>query len=620
VSSLAKQTTKPTGGLKTFLRLLSYARPYAPWMIIGIVLLTADVCFSVAIAWVQETFLDTIDSGDVDRLMFLVRVSALVSACAMALMVAGALIRYWTVTLMDRDLAVAAYDHVNRLPFGYVESVHSGDLVARASSDIGQAIQVAGNSAFSLIHNMGICLLAFFYLSDIDLPLALLAVAGGPLVFLTGRFFDSRIRKLSKEIQDQNAHLRGILQEMFQGMPVVKAFCLEGSFAAKYEEERTAATDMFKRRSLLNAFMWRSVSFINLAFLITCTGLIALASIRGTLSVGAVLAFTILMGRVQWPFTNLSTTWGQVQQGLGAADRVFAMMDTATETSTVGDSGDRVLKFAGSRESVLVGSRVFESAGSRVYQSAGSRALGSPYALEVDGITFSYEENSGEALFKDLSLKIKPGELVALVGPSGGGKTTLAQICCGLREFEQGDVRVFGVSFRENLDAARSYIAYVPQTPYLFAGTLEENIAYGREGATMDEIIEAAKAANAHDFIMALENQYKTTIGEHGTSLSGGERQRIAIARAFLRDAPLIILDEATSSLDNESEKLVQESMDRLLEGRTALVIAHRLSTVRNASRILVMDGGRIAEEGTHEELMRKNGLYARLHAIQFRE
>ena len=198
---------------------------------------------------------------------------------------------------------------------------------------------------------------------------------------------------------------------------------------------------------------------------------------------------------------------------------------------------------------------------------------------------------------------------MALVGPSGGGKTTLAQICCGLRDVGQGDVKVFGISLKSDLNSARSLVAYVPQTPYLFAGTIRENIAYGRDDATFEENVEAAKAANAHDFISAFEKQYDTVIGEHGTSLSGGERQRIAIARAFLRDAPIIILDEATSSLDNESEKLVQESMDRLMRQRTALVIAHRLSTVRNASRIVVIDNGRIVEEGTHSELIRRRGL-----------
>ena len=589
----AKQSRKPVGGFRVFLRLLRFARPYAPLMILGIALMSVDVSYNVAIAWIQETFIDTINSGDVDRLMYLVKICSAVSAAAMVMIFLGEYLRNWTVTLMDRDVALAVYDHVNRLPFGYVQSVHSGDLVSRARSDVGQATQVIGNNAYSLISNIAMCLLAFTYLSRIDLPLALLVVGAGPIIFGAGRFFDRRIRKLSKDIQDQSANLRGMLQEMFQGMPVIKAFGLEDSFVRKYNTERATATDMMKRRSLMSAAMWRAVNITNEVFLVGCVTLIALAAIRGSLTVGAVLAFTILMGRVQWPFVGLSTTWGSVQQGLGAADRVFAVMDVATEVDS-------------------------PAPGVAAAQSAPLSYAEPEYALDVRDVSFSY--SSGDSLFAGMNLQVKPGEIVALVGPSGGGKTTLAQICCGLRDVGQGDVKVFGISLKSDLNSARSLVAYVPQTPYLFAGTIRENIAYGRDDATFEEIVEAAKAANAHDFISAFEKQYDTVIGEHGTSLSGGERQRIAIARAFLRDAPIIILDEATSSLDNESEKLVQESMDRLMRQRTALVIAHRLSTVRNASRIVVIDNGRIVEEGTHSELIRRRGLYARLYHIQFRD
>ena len=279
---------------------------------------------------------------------------------------------------------------MNRLPFGYVQSVHSGDLVSRASGDVGQATQVIGNNTYSLISNTATCLLAFSYLSRIDLPLALLVVGGGPIIFGAGRFFDRKIRRLSKDIQDQSATLRGTLQEMFQGMPVIKAFGLERSFANKYNTERAAAMDMMKRRSLLNAAMWRTVNITNDIFLVGCVSLIALAAIRGSLTVGAVLAFTILMGRVQWPFVGLSTTWGSVQQGLGAADRMFAVMDVATEDR-------RPRRVAAAQSAPL-------SYVSRI-RARRKRRL----AL----LLVRRQPAAG------LNLQVKPGEIVALVGPSG---------------------------------------------------------------------------------------------------------------------------------------------------------------------------------------------------------
>ncbi|WP_199622067.1 ABC transporter ATP-binding protein [Paenibacillus alkalitolerans] len=217
-------------------------------------------------------------------------------------------------------------------------------------------------------------------------------------------------------------------------------------------------------------------------------------------------------------------------------------------------------------------------------------------------------------------MTVEHGETVAVVGPSGSGKTTLARLCCGLYQPDKGTVSVYGRSLREELDEARKMLTYVPQLPYLFSGTIRDNIAFGTDGASEEDIKKAARLAGADSFIAKLPDGYDTALGEHGSTISGGQRQRIAIARAFLRKAPLLILDEATSALDNESEQLIQQSMDRLMQGRTTLVIAHRLSTVRNATRIIVMDNGRIAEQGDHDTLMAHNGLYARLYRLQFED
>ncbi|NUU62189.1 ABC transporter ATP-binding protein [Paenibacillus agri] len=573
-------------------RLMSYARPYRIGFIVALLLLSARLVMDVGIAAVQQVFIDTINSSNMDALTRITVICAIVCVIIIFCLMLQHYFRFVIQSRMAWDIRGKLFGKSNRLPFQQVQSMHSGDLTSRNNQDAGIAIGMINSIVYDLGYNLLLCFISFLYLAKTDVWLALLALGSGPLVFLSGRFFDRRLRKLSTEIYAKEAELRGILQETLQGMAVVRAFSLEEILLDKYALEREKLRRMQLRRSLLNGLLWQSSAFINNIIMITCAALIALSALKGGTTAGGVLAFIILMGRVQWPFVHMSQTWGSVQEALGASDRVFAILDSPDEGNDHASPKPGVLP--------VISDEVA--------------------ALQIQNVHYSYSSNkSNESpLFTGINVHIQHGETIAVVGPSGSGKTTLIRLCCGLYEPSAGSISVYGKSIFDQLEEARAMITYVPQSPYLFSGTIRDNIAYSSSTATDEEIEQAARLAGAEEFISKLPNGYDTLLGEHGSTLSGGQRQRIAIARAFLRNAPLLLLDEATSALDNESERMVQESLDLLMKDRTTLVIAHRLSTVREASRIIVLDQGAIVEEGTHDSLLERNGLYAQLYNIQF--
>ncbi|MFE4712457.1 ABC transporter ATP-binding protein [Paenibacillus sp. NPDC056722] len=573
-------------------RLMSYARPYRIGFIVALLLLSARLVMDVGIAAVQQVFIDTINGSNMDTLTRITVICAIVCVIIICCLMLQHYFRFVIQSRMAWDIRGKLFGKSNRIPFQQVQSMHSGDLTSRNNQDAGAAIGMINSIVYDLGYNLLLCCISFLYLAKTDVWLALLALGSGPLVFLSGRFFDRRLRKLSTEIYAKEAVLRGILQETLQGMAVVRAFSLEEILLNKYALEREKLRRMQLRKSLLNGLLWQSSAFINNLIMITCAALIALSALKGGTTAGEVLAFIILMGRVQWPFVHMSQTWGSVQEALGASDRVFAILDSADE------GNDHVARETNT--SPVITDEVA--------------------ALQIQNVHYNYSsiKESESSLFAGVDIHIQHGETVAVVGPSGSGKTTLVRLCCGLYEPSAGSISVYGKSIPDQLEEARAMITYVPQTPYLFSGTIRDNIAYSSNTATDEEIHQAARLAGAEEFISKLPNGYDTLLGEHGSTLSGGQRQRIAIARAFLRNAPLLLLDEATSALDNESERMVQESLDLLMKDRTTLVIAHRLSTVREASRIIVLDQGAIVEEGTHDSLLERNGLYAQLYNIQF--
>lgn len=585
--------TKPLKLGYALRRLISYARPYRIGFIVAVLLLSAKLVMDIGFAAIQQVFIDTINNANMDALTRVTVICAIACVIIICCLMLQHYFRFVMQSRMAWDIRAKLFDKSHRIPFRYLQSMHSGDLTSRNTKDAGMAMGMINSIVYDLGYNLLLCFISFLYLAKMDVWIALLALGSGPLVFLSGRFFDRRLRKLSTQIYAKEAELRGILQETLQGMKVVRAFSLEETLLKKYALEREKLRRMQLRKSLLNGLLWQSSAFINNLVMLTCAALIALSALNGGTSAGEVLAFIILMGRVQWPFVHMSQTWGGVQEALGAADRVFAILDAPDERDNQ--------PLPESSSSPLASVEVT--------------------ALQIEDVHYNYSDKNDTAssLFTGINIHIQHGETIAVVGPSGSGKTTLVRLCNGLYEPTAGSISVYGKSVHDQLEEARAMITYVPQTPYLFSGTIRDNIAFSSSTASEEDIREAARLAGAEEFITKMPHGYDTILGEHGSTLSGGQRQRIAIARAFLRDAPLLLLDEATSALDNESERMIQQSLDLLMKNRTTLVIAHRLSTIREASRIIVLDQGSIVEEGTHDSLLEMNGLYSQLYNIQFK-
>ena len=487
------------------------------------------------------------------------------------------------------DLRDAAYKHLHKLPIGYFKKEKVGDLISRFTNDVNR-IQDSISATFSNLIKEPLTILVFLIIAlSISWQLTLFALIILPLSMLAILWIGLKVRKQSTVVQKKMADITTVLQETISGVKVVKAFGMEDYENKKFlNETKSFLKEIVRIVKIRNATspLTEMISILVGAIIIYYGGTLVLQS--ATITASLFMGFLLAILQMMRPIKDLSTVNTKIQEASAAADRIFEILDTVPDISDTSNA-KKLSSFKNN--------------------------------INFNNVCFRYED-SEEMVLDNINFEVNSGDIIALVGPSGGGKSTLVDLIPRFYDPTSGSIVIDNEDIRNySLDSLRSKMGIVTQETFLFNTSIKENIAYGLDNFPIEKVVEAAKAANAHEFITQTTYGYDTIIGERGVKLSGGQRQRLTIARAILKNPDIMIFDEATSALDNESEILVQEAIERMMKNRTTFVIAHRLSTIRNASRILVIDKGKIVQSGTHIELMlNEDGLYKKLYEMQFRD
>jgi subfamily B ATP-binding cassette protein MsbA len=571
--------------MNTYLRLLNYIRPYLRRVAVA---MTCTILASSANLYVPWIIKNVIDDVLTSRNMAMLNYIA--GGIVIVYLLRG-IFFYGQTYLMSFvgqkiiiDIREAVYRHLQNLSLAYFEKRQTGTIMSYITNDVAALQSAMVENVIDMVTE-GVTLIgsiaAMIY---IDWQLSLLTLITLPLVAKTIEIFGGKLRKASGNMQERAADITAVLQETLSSVRVIKSFVREDYEISRFNRENYFNFRAQMKTAQLMATLTPIVEFLAALGVTVIIWYGGREVIDGTLTSGSLIAFLIYVVNLSNPVKRLSRVYGNIQRALAAADRVFEVLDTVPE---IVDASD---------------------------------ALPLPPIdgkVEFDDVVFEY--NAGEVALDHISLVAKPGQMIAIVGPSGAGKTTIANLIPRFYDPVAGRVLIDGYDVKTvTAHSVRAQIGIVPQETVLFNGTVYDNILYGDLDATEEQVIAAAKSANAHQFIMHMTGQYASMIGERGSKLSGGQRQRIAIARAILKNPRVLILDEATSALDTESENLVQEALDKLMIGRTSFVIAHRLSTVQRADMILVMERGRIVERGTHQKLLTNSGLYNKLYQVQF--
>lgn len=570
---------------RQYKKILAYARPYKSKLIVALIASVLATLVWLAVPLGLRELLDAVfDDGD---MALLNRVTLVL----IGLFITQALLGFWGNYSLDwigekivADLRKNLYEHLHRLSLKFYSNQRLGEITSRLTNDVAairDAVTGTLSEGFTQSLNLVGSVVLMIYL---NWRLSLIIFITVPVITLAVRYFGQLIRKLSRKVQDRLADTTAIAEEALGAIESVKSFARESYEISRYHSGVDTLFDTARKKVLFSNLFWSSVGVVFMSTLIAIFWYGGTEVLAGRLSAGDLVAFIFFAFNIGRSMGGMARVYTVFSSAVGASERIFGLLDEVPEVIDHPDAVD-LGKVNG--------------------------------AVSFENVTFRYEKN--QPVLKDIDFSCKPGDIIALVGPSGAGKSTLLKLIARFYDVESGTIRFDGTDISKiKVQSLRNQIAIVPQDIQLFGTTIRENIRYGRLDATDREVEEAARFAQAHEFIMEHPDGYDALIGERGIKLSGGQRQRVAIARAILKEPTILLLDEATSSLDSESEVAVQAALNHLMKRCTTFVIAHRISTIQNATVILVMNDGKISEQGTHQQLLDQNGLYRRYYDLQF--
>ena len=573
--------------MNLYLRILKFIRPYLGRLIAAGFCTVMTAAANLYVPWIVRDVIDKVFQNKDSDLLNLISLGIVVIFFARGIFYYGQsyLMNYVGESIVI-DVRGIVYRKLMTLSTHFFDTNKLGTIMSYVTNDVAALQGAMVANSIEIITETSVLIGSVGAMVYLDWKLTLFTFCTFPVVLFFMDFFGKKIRKSGHRIQQATADITSILQETLAATRVVKSFVREPYEIARFDQQNKANFYANMKSAKLMGTLSPVIEFIAALGVTAIIWFGGRSVIGGDITAGSLVAFLVYAINISNPIKRIARVLGSIQKALAAAERVFYIMDL---TDTIPQKPDAI---------------TLPSVEGNV---------------EFRHVSFAY--NKGETILHDVSFSAKPGQAIALVGPSGAGKSTVASLLPRFYDVTEGAIFVDGHDVRDvTLASLREQVGIVPQETNLFNDTVYNNILYGRLDATRDEVIAAAKAANADEFIQQLPKGYDTQLGDRGVNISGGQRQRISIARAILKNPRILILDEATSALDTESERIVQEALDRLMVGRTSFVIAHRLSTIQNAAKIIVLDKGSIVEEGTHQQLMAKHGLYAHLHDIQFKE